>query len=442
MKNAGSLIRPGLKIMKDPLSSNPILEKHPRIVIDGLFFQLYQFGIARLWKSYLEQWAGTAFAEHLVILDRNSTAPRIPGLTYQDVPPFDLNDCGGEMLKIEEWCQELHADLFVSTYYSTPIQTPSVMMIYDMIPEIQSGDKRQTWDQDEKALALLHASHIVAISQNTANDVRKYYPFLSEEDFSVVHCGVDPIFARTAPAGIAAAKTKFDLGKPYFLVVGTRKGFLGYKNAIFLVKTLDQMKRGRDFEIVCVGGEPRLEELGDFKNVSVRLLSHVAEDDLIALYSGAKALVYPSRYEGFGLPIVEAMACGCPVITCPNGSIPEVAGEAALFVKDDDYAGLEKALLEVLENPVRQELQAKGLDRVQLFSWKKAADQLSQVLLRAAAMPPKSAREVRIWKEFRAKERRLAPELRFGRKVKNMKKIQLPLGKYALLIGAARRPLD
>jgi hypothetical protein len=176
--------------------------------------------------------------------------------------------------------------------------------------------------------------------------------------------------------------------------------------------------------------------LSAFKKASVRLLPHVSEDDLVALYSGAESLVYPSRYEGFGLPIIEAMACGCPVITCPNGSIPEVAGDAALFVDNDDDAGLEAALLKMGDPLLREHLRTKGLERARLFSWKNAADQLARILLRAATVPEKSAQEIRLWKEFRERERRLSPFMKFGKVPR--RRFRFGLGGYCLHIGISR----
>jgi glycosyltransferase involved in cell wall biosynthesis len=412
--------------------------RKPRIALDGLFFQIAKTGIARLWRSYLEHWAGTEFASHLIVLDRNHTAPRMAGITYYDVPAFDGDTAGQEMLKIEEWCRKLEIDVFISTFYSTPIATRSVMMAYDMIYELQSAGKKEGWDEEEKSLAILHASHIVAISHNTAKDVKHFYPHLAEDIFSVVHCGVDSSFEPASETDIGAIQSKFGLQKPYFLLVGTRKGFCGYKNAIFLVRALSGMKNAKNFDVACAGGELSLDELGAFKNVSVRLLSHVSESDLIGLYSGAEALVYPSRYEGFGLPIIEAMACGCPVIACPNGSIPEVAGEAALFVENDDDAGMEAALLKVGDPAYRSQLKAKGFEQARLFSWKNAAAELAEILLCAANLPKKSEQEIRVWKELREKELRLTPLIEQGRSIPK-RRITLKFFRYLLQIAVSRK---
>jgi hypothetical protein len=113
----------------------------------------------------------------------------------------------------------------------------------------------------------------------------------------------------------------------------------------------------------------------------------LSDEELSAAYSGAVALVYPSQYEGFGLPVLEAIACGCPVITCPNASIPEVAGEAALYVNDDDVDGLANALCDVQKPNVRNSLIAAGLEQAKKFSWSKMAKTVSSALIDATLLP-------------------------------------------------------
>jgi hypothetical protein len=116
---------------------------------------------------------------------------------------------------------------------------------------------------------------------------------------------------------------------------------------------------------------------------------HLSDQELRAAYSGSVALVYPSIYEGFGLPILEAIACGCPVITCPNASIPEVAGEAALYVKDNDVEELVNALCEIQKPRVRQSLISAGLEQAKKFSWSKMAQIVSSTLIKATLEPLK-----------------------------------------------------
>ena len=107
----------------------------------------------------------------------------------------------------------------------------------------------------------------------------------------------------------------------------------------------------------------------------------LSDEELAIAYSGAIVLSYPSKYEGFGLPILEAMACGCPVITCENASIPEVAGEAAININDNDPEELANALSEVQKPGIRQLLIARGIEQAKKFTWSSTAKTVTKVLI-------------------------------------------------------------
>ena len=126
-----------------------------------------------------------------------------------------------------------------------------------------------------------------------------------------------------------------------------------------------------------------LERLGTLRE-RVLVTGFAADEDLAALYSGAMMFVYPSRYEGFGLPVLEAMQCGVPVVTSDNSSLPEVVGEAGLMVPAEDGEALESAVLRLYEDEgLRRELAAKGLARAATFSWERTVDQTVAVYRRA-----------------------------------------------------------
>lgn len=354
----------------------------PKVVIDGMFFQFSKTGIARVWATLLEEWSCSSFAKHLLVLDRGGSMPRVPGIRYRLIPPYSYQNAAIDRAVLEQICQEEQASLFVSTYYTTPVATPSVFLAYDMIPEYGGwGLDEPMWR--EKHYAIQQASRYLAISQNTARDLCRYFPALALEKVTVAPCGVHSIFQPATPAETQQFQAKYQIRKPYFLLVGSRNG---YKNTILFFQAFAQLANAAEFEIVCTGGqstlEPNLNALLP-ANVAVHLLE-LNDAELRLAYVGAIALVYPSQYEGFGLPIVEAMACGCPVITCPSGSIPEVAGQAALYVSTTDVAGLAVALQQIQQPSVREPLIAAGLARAQQFSWSKMAKTVCETLMATA----------------------------------------------------------
>ncbi len=350
----------------------------PKIAIDGVFFQRYQTGIARVWQSLLKEWSQTELAQHLLVLDRGGTAPRIANLAYRILPAHHYTDLAGDRALLQAICDSEGIDLFVSTYYTSPTVTPTAFMAYDMIPEVVGADMREPmWF--EKHQAIQHASAYLAISENTAVDLARYFPAIEREAVRVTHCGIDASFQPSTPEAIAQFKAQYGIDRPYFLLSGPG---IGYKNAELFFQALPQLASAAGFAIVCTGThgflDPALQELVPGSFIYALQLD---DSSLRHAYSGAIALVYPSRYEGFGLPVLEAMACGCPVITCPNASIPEVAGEAAIYVGDRDIPAMAEALCEVQKPAVRKRLIRQGLERAQQFSWSKMAAQVAETLL-------------------------------------------------------------
>ncbi|WP_416233548.1 glycosyltransferase [Cronbergia sp. UHCC 0137] len=350
----------------------------PSILVDGVFFQLYQTGIARVWKSLLEEWVNSGFAKHIIVLDRAGTAPKIGGVKYLTLPYYDYNNPDNDREMLQEVCNQEGADLFISSYYTTPITTPSVFMAYDMIPEVMKWDINEPMWQ-VKHQGIQHASNYIAISEHTARDLVKFFPDIPLESVNVAYCGVSQTFTPAKPDVINAFKNKYGITKPYFLLVGIGGS---YKNSILFFQAIAELVNNYGFDIVGTGNAGILApELRAYSSgITVHMLK-LSDEELAVAYSGAVALVYPSKYEGFGMPIVEAMACGCPVITCANASIPEVAGEAAIYVPDNDVDELANALCEIQKPGVRNSLIRAGLEQAKKFSWVKMAETVSSVLV-------------------------------------------------------------
>lgn len=387
--------------LSEKISAN--ISVTPKVIIDGIFFQIKETGIARLWSSLLEEWARGDFAKHIVVLDRSSTAPKIPGIRYRQIQAYSYAETAIDSVALQNICDEERADIFISSYYTTPISTPSIFMGYDMIPEVM-GVNMETQDWKEKKYAILHALHSITISENTAQDLIRFYPHISREAVTIAYCGVGDEFFPASSDEIAQFKQEFAIKKPYLMVVGERIGVSGYKNAQLLFKALSQSSTAQDVELVCIGGSPDLEPelVALSKDISVHLL-RLTDASLRAAYSGALALVYPSLYEGFGLPVAEAMACGCPVITARNSSIPEVAGDAAIYIDPSSTEDLLNAIDFIKQPEARQLLIEKGFENAQKFTWSKMAAVIESTLRQVSekAKSPSVQAVPPIWAEFR-----------------------------------------
>lgn len=353
----------------------------PIVVIDAIFFQLTDTGIARVWKSLIEEWKKSGFSRNIVVLDRANSFPRISGIKYRSVQAYDYKNSGSDSQMLQSICDEVRADLFFSTYYTTPISTPSIFLAHDMIPEMMNFDlSLPVWR--EKNYGILHACKYIAVSENTALDLVKFFPEISLDSISIAYNGIAPLFSTALEAEINQFKGKHQISKHYFIVVGNRTE---YKNVEYFFKAFSQLENKQDLAIVCVGGNPQLEpEMANLvPDISTYMLK-LSDEELKIAYSGAVALVYPSLYEGFGLPILEAMACGCPVITCRNSSIPEVAEEVALYVNGYNIDQMIDALSRVQDIHLRESLTKAGLKQSQKFSWQKMAKVIELNLLQTA----------------------------------------------------------
>lgn len=225
--------------------------------------------------------------------------------------------------------------------------------------------------------SLKRAARIIVDSENTKKDLISLLS-VSEEKIRVIPAGVDESFSPTIePDKVAKAKHKYGITGDYILYVGTLEP---RKNIGRLVEAYSRLESRRDLRLVIAGGKGWLyDEL--FKKVeelkideSVSFLGYIPRKDLPALYSGAELFVYPSIYEGFGLPVLEAMACGTPVITSNVSSLPEVAGDAALLIDPNNVEELASAIEKLLsDSELRSELMNKGLERAKLFSWERTA---------------------------------------------------------------------
>jgi len=231
--------------------------------------------------------------------------------------------------------------------------------------------------------SLRRSAKVIAVSEATKADLVEHYA-VSPEKIAVIYNAVDhQQFNLQAKKNTPAVLRKYKLPKEYLLFVGTiepRKNIIGLLNAYAAGYVEHKLP------LVIVGGEGWNDTAIEDKfrllsNLPVYRIGFVADDELPALYAGAVAFVYPSFYEGFGIPVLEAMACGCPVVCSDVSSLPEVTGEAAMMVDPNNEAELASAISEIAANPgLRKQLTEAGIKQARKFSWEKSAKLLSEVI--------------------------------------------------------------
>jgi glycosyltransferase involved in cell wall biosynthesis len=236
------------------------------------------------------------------------------------------------------------------------------------------------------------ATLVLADSSATRDDLVRHYQ-IDPAKIRVIHLGRDPRLAPVSdPNRVAAVRQRYDLADRYLLHVGTVQPRKNLKRLIAAFASVAGHPGLADTQLVLTGklgwlyGDLLPEVARHGLAGRVRFTGYVADEDLAPLLSGATAFVFPSLYEGFGFPVLEAQSCGVPVMTSNNSSLPEIAGDAALFVDPLDVDEIAAAIVRLASEPdLRSELSRKGLENAQRFSWEKCATETLAALEDAAA---------------------------------------------------------
>lgn len=275
----------------------------------------------------------------------------------------------------------LHTPYYVAPYFGLPC--PSVVTIYDIIgrryPQYLSRRGRFFFERCMR-LATRHATQLLTGSVNARDDLIYAYN-LTPERVTAIPFGVEERFRPQDEAAIAALRQRYGLGERYVLYLGSNKP---HKNQERLLRAWERVAAEKpalldSWELVLAGHRnPRHDEGERFVRERgiprVRFLPDVPDSELPALYSGAGLFAFVSFYEGFGLPVIEAMACGAPVICAYASSLPEVVGNAALTVDPFSPIEIAEGLSRLLANPVlRKQLRESGLLQARRYSWRRAA---------------------------------------------------------------------
>ena len=273
-------------------------------------------------------------------------------------------------------------DLLHPTYYDPYFlkhlnSKPFVLTIYDMNHELYSGIyfKKNNSTVKSKRFLAERAEKIIAISGNTKKDIINLYG-IDDKKIDVVYLGSSLVYQDED-----LPNTK--LNKNFILFVGDRHT---YKNFKFFLKSISPLiKDGNDLMLICAGSKP-------FDNSEIKLLqklklektvSHkpiINDSSLSQLYRKALCFVFPTLYEGFGIPVLEAFSCGCPAVISNTSSLPEVGGDAALYFDPQDADSILQAVKQVVYNKtLADEMRKKGSNQLKNFSWQKCALETKKV---------------------------------------------------------------
>ncbi len=350
---------------------------------EQIFVEQEQGGISRYFAELARALGETNMPVHLFAgITRNRYVPPLrpaQGVTVRYWPRRD-------QLRINTWIARLsriarrwefarlrrqsahwvyHATNYAVDPWIARRATVTVLTVFDMIAEQLCDESTRSRSLEAKRRGLALARRVLCISEQTQRDFLHWFPE-RRSAARVTHLAASLRSPSTRAAAAAGAHA------PFLLLVGKRSGYKNGRSAVAAFAHLAQSNPA--VRLVCFGGEPlSVEEqsLLDAGGLRPRCVAVQGDDDLLAgYYASAAALLYPSRYEGFGLPVLEAMQLGCPVVTTRCGSLPEVGGDAVIYVEPDDVPGLAQAAVRLLADPAwRQTWADAGRIQSRRFSW-------------------------------------------------------------------------
>lgn len=299
----------------------------------------------------------------------------VNGLYVDDYPAkmsrlFMLGNHLLDSYNINKWNPHVVHETYYSFLSSASTRVPTVVTIFDLINEIWPDKFNLINDiRSQRKKALKRSSHIICISNNTKNDLIKYYDVPSDK-VTVIYFGYNDFSIYNT------SSVTIDVHRPYFLFVGDRGGYKNFNNFVHAFSKSNYLYN--NFSIVTFGGgKYTSEEINLFSRTGLKINNNIfsinGDDNILAyLYKNAICMVYPSIYEGFGLPLLEAMSMGCPVIASNTSCIPEIVENAACLFNPYSIDDIEAKLLKVVDDDLmRSMLVSNGYHRLKEFSWDK-----------------------------------------------------------------------
>ncbi|MDY6786645.1 MAG: glycosyltransferase family 1 protein [candidate division WOR-3 bacterium] len=356
------------------------------VLMDNIIFELQTIGgISHYWYNLIKKQMDTAEC-------RFTEIPENCNNYYIDdihIPRSKTVSLPSSLPLVLRRYKNIHVnsdiDVFHSSYYRYSSNSKNVTTVHDFMYELflNKYNLRNMVHRYQKYRAIYHSDFIISVSQSTLDDMIALYPEFRDKKMTVIYHGHDPQFypIENKQESISLGNTILHRNE-YFFYFGNRKD---HKNFNTFLYGYSSLKKSGDLpKIVVAGG-------GEFTDYERNLISELNLKNNIVklgfmdnkiinlLLNYAAAFVFPSIYEGFGLPVLESLASGCPVVCCDSSSLKEVGGDAPVYFQQNDTGSFERALKDVLKTVIRKQCIEKGLIQASKFSWEKAAEQTLDV---------------------------------------------------------------
>lgn len=326
-------------------------------------------GIGRFLTDFLSYAVSFQNEFDFVLVGNQNTDYENPLLNkYRVFNLYESNTFIWDQLVLPRLLKKEKIDLFFSPYYKIPLFTdvPVISCIFDLIflkvKPYKYYLKNRIYIKNFIKLTLKKSKFIVTNSNATRKDILNFYGNKYSDKIKFFYHKINgSVFYRRDEYEVKKIREKYNLTDNYILYVGNSKPHKNLNRLINAYKLLDKTYREK-YMLVLVGVKENYEDSG------IITLNYLDNDELAAIYSGAELFVFPSLYEGFGYPPLEAMACGCPVISSNISSMPEILGDAALYFDPYDVNDMAVKIKDLLDNKVkREELILKGLEHVKKY---------------------------------------------------------------------------
>lgn len=344
------------------------------IVFDNIIFNLQRMGgVSRFWSKIIQPYAGdcdSLFIERVGCENNNYRRDMTITLAARD------HRLPTKIARYLNFRRRFFDDVFVfhSSYFriNEALGCKNVTTVHDLIYEKFCSGVGSVLHLHQKAVALRKSDCIVCVSEHTRLDLYEHYPFCRDKRVVVIPNGVEGFYPSAFNSQFFE-RVCIENPNLYFLYVGHRGGCKGFD---LVHEAIDIL--GGELNCVVVG-EPfsqkeltRISERGHEKKLLN--IGRVSDTDLNDLYSHARFFFFPSLYEGFGIPPIEAMLAGCPVLASNRSSVPEVVGNSGILFDPSDIATLRAGLSRILQSDVREQLIATGLKHAARFGWRPVVD--------------------------------------------------------------------